>query len=428
MHPLVVHLPIGFLLLAGVFYFLGKKEKYAVLHKALPTTFLLSTLSAGAAAFFGWLLASNGGYDENALFWHKWTGIGVAICSALAFWLSLGNKKTPAWLVFITIGLLGAAGHLGGGLTHGEDYLIEPLMGEKETEELLLPDQPDSVVVYTQLIQPVLEKKCYACHNDAKQNGGLNMTNWEGMVEGGDGGKIIAHEVYDSELFKRVTLAQNSKKFMPPKGEPLTFGEINILKWWLENGASPEAKLTSMKLTEEIRKTLLHDYDLDTHPKSFVETVKIEKLPDDIVAELENAGWRVNVLAQTNNLLEISPTNKSQISEEKLTVLLKAKNHITWLNLGNTHIANDDLKIIAQFPNLSRLRLENSQVSDAGLEHLTALKNLESLNLFGNEITDSGLEFLQKLPALKKVYLWKTNTTEKGRQALINGKPKLQLS
>ena len=68
MHPLVVHLPIGFLLLAGIFYFLGRKEKYAALNKALPTTFFLSALSAAAAALFGWLLAGDGAYYDELVF------------------------------------------------------------------------------------------------------------------------------------------------------------------------------------------------------------------------------------------------------------------------------------------------------------------------------------------------------------------------
>ena len=427
MHPLVVHLPIGFLLLAGIFYYLGKREKYASLHKALPVTFFLSALSAVSAAFFGWLLAANSEYEEGTLFWHKYLGIAVVVFSALGFWLSLGEKKIPAWVVLTTIVLLSITGHLGGSLTHGEDYLLEPLRSEKAKEEIVLPKEIDSIVVYTHLVQPVLEKKCYACHNNTKQNGGLNMATWQGMEKGGNSGKVMAQEAFKSELFKRVTLAQNSKKFMPPKGEPLTFHELNVLKWWLENGAQPKAKLNAFKLTEEIKETLLYEYNLDTHPKPFVETIEVEKLPEVIFSELEQNGWRINVLAQSNNLIEVSPEYNTQLTKKKILSLLKAKNHITWLNLGKSTITDEDLKIIAQFPNLSRLRIEETQISDAGLEHLIVLQHLESLNLFNNNITDTGLGLLQKMPALKKVYLWNTKTTEEGKLALKSKKPDLQL-
>ena len=46
LHPLAVHLPIGFLFLAGIFHYLGRKEKYHYLNKALPMTWGLSALSA----------------------------------------------------------------------------------------------------------------------------------------------------------------------------------------------------------------------------------------------------------------------------------------------------------------------------------------------------------------------------------------------
>lgn len=424
LHPLVVHLPIGFLLLGGVFYFIGKNEKYTVLNKALPLTFFMSALSASAAAFFGWLLAGEGSYSEGTLFWHKWLGIAVAVLSFLFFFWSIKERQFPAWSILTILGLLGYVGHLGGSLTHGADYLTQPLLGETKTEGISIPEQLDSIIVYAHLVQPVLEKKCYACHNDDKQNGGLNMSTWEGMEKGGSGGEIIAHHVYDSELFKRVTLSQNSRKFMPPKGEPMTFGELNVLKWWLDNGAKPKAKLTSLKLTAEIKETLLHDYKLDTKPKSFVETVKIEKLPEAVLKELENGGWQVGPLAQTNYLLELSPKNNGELNFESL---LEAKNHITWLSLGGSNVSDAELKIIGQLPNLSRLRLENTQITDSGLKELIALENLESLNLFGNEITDNGLKFIEKMPALKKVYLWNTKTTDEGKQELKNKKSDLEL-
>ena len=425
MHPLVVHLPIGFLLLAGIFFFLGRNEKYAFLHKALPVTFLLSALSAITAAVFGWLLARNGGYADTTLFWHKWLGISVAAFSGIAYWQSTGNRKTPVWLLALSITLLGITGHLGGVLTHGEDYLTEPLRANVKSEKKALPHQLDSIDLYAHLVQPVFEKKCYACHNDTKQNGGLNMANWEAFQMGGDGGKVFAHEAYESELFHRVTLAQSSKKFMPPKGEPLSFGEINILKWWLENGAKSEIKLSALNIPEEIKSTLLHDYGLDVNPKPFVETVQIDALPESVLTELESAGWRVSILAQTNNLLEVSP--EAKVTSEAMNALLKAKEHITWLDLSNSELMDNDLEALSQFSNLSRLRLEKNNISDAGLSHLTELKNLESLNLYGNPITDAGLIHLEQLPALKKVFLWQTAVTEAGKTNLKDVKADLEL-
>ena len=84
LHPLVVHLPIAFLPLAALFYFLGQRDKFAFLLKALPITLLASVFSSIGAVFFGWLLANHGSYHESTLFWHRWLGIGVMVLSMIA--------------------------------------------------------------------------------------------------------------------------------------------------------------------------------------------------------------------------------------------------------------------------------------------------------------------------------------------------------
>ena len=128
LHPIIVHLPIGFLLLGSLFYFLGKTKKYSGLQKALPITLFLGAISAIMAAFIGWLLAKSGGYGEEALFWHKWLGISVAIIAVFAWLLSINkvrvSSKITTAIMAIIIALLSITGHLGGNLTHGEDYLF----------------------------------------------------------------------------------------------------------------------------------------------------------------------------------------------------------------------------------------------------------------------------------------------------------------
>lgn len=427
LHPLVVHLPIGMLLLAACFLLLGKHKDFTFLHKALPTTFLLSSIGAIGAALLGWLLARNGGYAEDTLFWHRWLGIAVAVVSLAAWYWTKQRKQLNIWLMGGLIALLSYTGHLGGSLTHGEDYLIQPLRGAKASEVLQLPQEKDSIEVYQHLVKPVLQAKCYACHNDSKQNGGLNLASWEGLQKGGDSGDLLAQNVWESELFKRVTLSQSNQKFMPPKGDPYTFNEIQILKFWLAEGAKQDLKLTEVEVSNEVKEVLLHEYALDLSPKTFVETIEIEALDETIIQELEQVGWRVKPLGESSNFLEISPQQGVDIDPAKLEVLLKAAAHITWLNLGRSELKNQDMEILANFSNLSRLRLEKNNLSDEGLAHLTGLEHLESLNLYGNPITDAGLKYLENLPALKKVYLWQTQVSEDGKSALSTKRSQVEI-
>ena len=242
LHPLVVHLPIGFLLIAVLLEWFKGKDASKGKNRAIVFILFLGAISAIIAAVFGWLLA-NDGYDENTLFWHKWLGISAAVFAIIAWWTKRKKEKKiykfSIWSIAI---LLLVTGHFGGSLTHGSDYLLQPLQGDADKTDLAanLPKQPDSVQVYNHLIQPVLEQKCYSCHNPEKKQGGLDMTTWDAFLEGGENGHVLENNVWESELFKRVTLPEDSKKFMPPKGIPLSYSEKILLKWWILQGANPE--------------------------------------------------------------------------------------------------------------------------------------------------------------------------------------------
>ena len=235
-HPLVVHLPIGFLLLAGIMEYFSGKPQYAKLEGAISFTLLLGALSAIVSALFGWFLANEGAYASSTLFWHRWLGIGVAVLSTIAWAIKSERLKAAPTVYKGSLGgimlLLVITGHLGGNLTHGSSYLldsapgfIQKIFGHSDSAKEVVDfskANPDSLNVYAQLIQPVFEQKCYSCHNDNKANGGLNMSSEEALLEGGDHGEVfVAGNSRESNLVKRVTLDQSSKKFMPPKGLPL---------------------------------------------------------------------------------------------------------------------------------------------------------------------------------------------------------------
>ncbi|MEL6942055.1 MAG: DUF2231 domain-containing protein, partial [Bacteroidota bacterium] len=187
-HPLVVHLPIGFLILGVLMEFFLKEGEGA--KKTIAFSWLMGGISALASAFIGWLLANDGGYEESTLFWHRWLGIGLTVV-AFAGWLVKSGRfevgKTGNWALNIGIVVaLSVVGHLGGNMTHGSDYLIEnapepikAILGEEKTEEAskTIQKTPDSIGIYSDLIAPVFEEKCNRCHDDKVQRGGLNMSN-----------------------------------------------------------------------------------------------------------------------------------------------------------------------------------------------------------------------------------------------------------
>lgn len=95
-----------------------------------------------------------------------------------------------------------------------------------------------SGVAYFKEIRPLLEKRCYSCHQGAKAQGGLQIDDHTSMLKGGDayGPAIVPGRVDESALIDRIT-TQDESEVMPPKGDRLSAKEIDLLKRWIQGGA-----------------------------------------------------------------------------------------------------------------------------------------------------------------------------------------------
>src|SRR5688500_17322639 len=98
-HPVVVHLPIGILLVAVLFEFLSGKEKYTSLNTAVRISLLIGMIAAVLACITGFLLSKTDDYDDVLISRHQWFGIGAAVISVLAFYLHKKNYRHIRWLM-----------------------------------------------------------------------------------------------------------------------------------------------------------------------------------------------------------------------------------------------------------------------------------------------------------------------------------------
>src|SRR6185436_13468996 len=81
MHPLLLHLPIGLLVIAFILW-IGKKNIEATSFQNIFILVLQVTAFAAAlTALMGFFLSREGGYDEDILLKHKVLGISTAILS-----------------------------------------------------------------------------------------------------------------------------------------------------------------------------------------------------------------------------------------------------------------------------------------------------------------------------------------------------------
>lgn len=79
-------------------------------------------------------------------------------------------------------------------------------------------------------IVPILKSRCADCHTDGTYEGGVSFDTREALL----GSKIVSvGKAAESELIHRVT-SEDSDMRMPPDGEPLTAGEIELLRRWID--------------------------------------------------------------------------------------------------------------------------------------------------------------------------------------------------
>ena len=442
-HPLVVHLPIGFLLLAAVFEWLSRKSKYHYLKQAVPITLLLGAISAILSVLLGLLIAGDKGYDEGSLFWHRWLGILVAAISVALWLLKAGYFKAPPKtdvLLFVAVILLiSFTGHLGGELTHGEGYLtqyaptfVKRLAGNDQSEGSYLSDlpaHPDSVKVFADMISPMLTLNCMPCHNESQKKGGLALHTYQAMVEGGESGpSVVAGKPLASELFKRITLPTDHAKFMPLKKKPLSFSEVSLIEWWIAAGAPAESTLSDMDVPEPVSDLLMRDFNYDITPKPYYEITTVAAVSDEKLAEPGAEGLIIRKLSEKNNYLDVSVLpSVTEITAAQLDALAALKENITWLNLNGKIKDPALVQKLAQFENLTRLNIGNNPIKDEHITSLTSLTHLEALNLYGTEITDQSLDALTAMNSLRKLYLWQTKISEEGIGKLSSQRSSLEV-
>ena len=370
-HLLWVHLPIGFIFLALVLTLLKRKNPEAPYLILLPLIWRLATLAAIFAVFSGLLLSEN--QEGTNLFFHQYAGIFLTMG---LFTYLIFNKN----FILIFIGILFVITiHLGASLTHGEDYLF--------TEKSKVITQLNEVELYEDAIVPIFKAKCFSCHKPGKSKGDLDLTNYE---------KIGDKE----ELVRRTHLPKSHKEFMPANGKaPLSKEQLAILSYWVEIGAPKTKRLAQLQLNAKRKSMFESFFKLNENPllSLNVKPAKYEHLAKN--------GFLIHPIYQQSALLEVKYTGKGK---PDIKLLQEIKKQVVWLDLSNTGLRNEDLKIVGQLENLFKLNLSKNDISNPGIMDLGVLKNLTEINLYETEVNAAALNHLMKLPKIEKIYLWET--------------------
>jgi uncharacterized membrane protein/mono/diheme cytochrome c family protein len=430
-HPVLVHLPIGILLLAGLFQLLALKPKYASLHAATSIALFWGMISAIVSCISGYLLSQSGDYDEEMVDTHKWFAITTASVSLIAYFFNRWENEFAKWVILLMIPLIIITGHLGGSLTHGSDYLTKGFSGKDSVAEKEIKPIADvqEANVYAEIIQPIFESKCYGCHNKSKKKGKLRLDEPAFILKGGKDGVVIKPGNADeSDMMKRLLLPRNDEDHMPPKEKPqLKDNEISLIHWWIATGATFDKRTKDLDQPEKIKPVLLA---LQKEVKKILPDLPqspVERADEKAIQKLKDSGIIVFPVARNSNYLKANFVTVDSITYNDITLLLNIKEQLVWLNLGQKKIPDSFLVSIAQLTNLTRLQLDNTPITDAGLGSLQSLINLQYLNLVGTKVTSQGVIKLKSLPKLQAIYLYKSFISSSDWSMLKNNFPKVTL-
>ena len=422
LHPLIVHLPIGIVLLTIAIDVFMRNKNNSV-QRVITMGWFFSFFSGLLAAIFGWFLGDNGYYLESQINIHKWSGIAfVSICFIL--WLLRYtnfrfSKSFNRSVNLTSIILLMITGHFGGEMTHGQNYLFENLPYTKKKISVTTLSESkrsnnDSLFVYEDLIHPVMEEKCIACHNQNLASGGLNMSSIESMIKGGNSGAGIQNgSPFESLIYKRVSFPHDHPKFMPPTGVPLSYDQIATLEWWIDNGAKKQMPVTLTRNDPKTLRFMELQYGLDLREKTYLETLTLSSPSQEELKSIEGEEYIWRFLNPEQSFLDLKFTKK-KIEINDLLKVQSIKNNITWLNLADCMLNDNHLSYISNFPNLTRLKIQkNPLVTNKGIEALQKLEHLTELNLYGTRVSNNTLITLGQMKSLKKLFVWNTRITDK---------------
>jgi uncharacterized membrane protein/mono/diheme cytochrome c family protein len=404
-HPLVVHLPIGLLLLVPVLEFAGARQP--ALREAAGFVLGLGFIGCLSAVTLGFLLAYGSGDAGPGVTRHMWGGItltiGVLLCLlARPLWTSGSVPRVYPVLLICVLLVLSWAAHQGGSLTHGSNYLTRYMPAPMKRFLILGKVQAKTVPgsFYAKHIDPIFDANCVSCHGEDKVKGGLRLDSYALLMEGGkQGSVIVAGKPEQSLLLKRVTLPPGQKHFMPAEGKPpLKPEEIAWIRAWILAGASPAATTVagvSIREKTEVPLVPVGDYS-----KWMPEILKMANLQGAKLTPVSSNASDGLIL----NTQDVAAT----FSDAQLAQFQKFAPYIVEVELGGTAVTNASFDTLGKFTHLRALHLERTAVTGDGLSKLAALSQLTYLNLSGTKVTKAALTPLRSMKNLRHVYIYNT--------------------
>jgi uncharacterized membrane protein len=425
-HPIILHLPIGALVVLFLMEIINDFRPDLNLNSACNILLWFSVISIIPTIILGFLLASSGNYNDELLNTHKWLGWFTAL---ICIWLVVLRQKKSSnkpnsvtrfykMFLLVNVSLLLFAGHYGGSLTHGANYLtkympsgMKTVLGieDGDTEYLAINRATDSTsreaLYFKNTIKPIMEMHCFECHGDDKQKGDmrLDVLSWD-MINGPDAERW--HSALDV-----INLGE-----MPPEDETqLKDKDRRAIVDWLSNNLKKAAVAKQKDNKGVMRRLTKKQYTKTLNELLDVSVNFGDVLPDDGKSKM---GFSNNGNVLQTSALHIDYYQK--IAREALDKAIifgnrpKSKRYKVSLGKGigdgisgaeyggyqTASISNEDL--IVEILNRQGKPIRNSRIQEN--DSLTILKNKIGIGMRGSAsnrytIVKEGLILNSALPA-----------------------------
>lgn len=404
-HPMVLHFPVVFIFLLPIIPWvlsslsLDKKDS----RQFMGHYIILAHFLCAITVLFGLILSIEGGYTGEEVSYHKWGGVILLFLLMVLenswYWPVMERRKMRLAL-FIPMVVLVITSHIGAGITHGRDFLTEPIL-KKKTKKVPLAE----AIVFRDVIHPILDQKCMNCHNATKSKGELILKDSTSILNGGEGGPvIIAKDRLESPLLQRLLLDIDHDDHMPPKGKPqLTQEEVLVIREWIKKDNLFDLHFNELEPTDTLAILIEETYHYDDEPVYTMDAANeadIRSLNDD---------YRLLVpIAEKSPALYARFLSASHFQPEYFAALAKTQEQIVDLHAGYMPVTDEVLLVLENFKNLQVLNLNGTAITDKGLNVLHNLRNLQKLYLAETSVSLEGVQNLLEVNPIKKIYLWDT--------------------
>ena len=471
LHPLVLHLPIGLLLLLAVLEVprMLRRGSGGDRPPLVWAAIWLAALGAAAAAFSGWHLAESPDYvADRTLQLHRWLGVGVAATAGIAAvaWTVRWTRGYRGFLLLAAATVI-PAGHFGGVMTHGEGFVTAPLRAAMaataaEVEEGGPVAEPDaepaaegepapvapsaaSQASFALNVLPILDARCAACHGDRRRKGGLGLISTAAIAAGGVSGPVVPtmpqatpEAVAEAELLRRILLPMDDDLHMPPAERPQpTDAEVAVLRAWIAAGAPLEA---AFDLDVAVASA---EPEPEPEPEPTVEPVAEPVAgpepavlgPEPAVAaaiaaiEARFATARPIVPGRPGLLVDLSVAPAALTPAEIAGLLEPLARSVVELGLARTEVDDSLATILVRMPFLQSLDLRATAASDTLIASLLNHPRLERLVMAETPAGDAVLAAIADggMPALGTLNLWNSGATPEAVAAVRAARPEVRV-